>query len=174
MKDLSQQYHIVEEAIRQLGVDPVTCRRKTEGQWNLRKGSARVWIDLWYIPSERRSYFQVMSPVVPIPKDNREAFYEYLLQITDKMYGVSTTLYDGWAWMKAIREVEDMSITEAKALLVRVGNYADHYDDILMDAFGLRDVLPHHSSDDRDNVAAPEVPTEAGVSTEDLPGKSDN
>jgi hypothetical protein len=157
VEDLASQYQIVEDAIRALGVDPVTCRRKTQGQWNLRKGSARVWVDLWYIESEKRSYFQVMSPVVPIPKDNQEKFFEELLRINDKLFGVAFTVYDGWSWLKVIREVEEMSVKEAQAIMVRVGNYADLYDDRLQLAYHVKGAKAQAASDGA-MPNAPEVP----------------
>lgn len=148
MQDLTPYYQIVEECIQELGVDPVGCRGKEPGQWNLRKGSARVWIDLWHIESENRAYYQVMSPVLPIPKENVKAFYEELLLINDKLFGVAFTVHKNWAWLKVVREVEGMDHNEAMAMMVRVGKYADRYDNELADRYGVKLPIPGQSPDE--------------------------
>lgn len=136
--NLEDYYHIVEDAISELGVDPEGCRGKGDGQWNLRKGSAKIWLDLWHIERMRRAYFQVMSPVVPVPTSRREEFLMELLEINDRLFGVAFAVFDDWAWLKSIREVDDLDVSEAVAMLRRVGEYADQYDDLLMDKYSIR------------------------------------
>ena len=130
--DLSPLYNIIESCIADLGVDPATARGNSPGQWSLIKGSAKVWIDLWYIEREGRPYYQVMSPVLAIPATNQAAFFQELLEINDKLFGVAFTIYNGWAWLKVIRECDGMDKNEAFAMLTRIGNYADQYDDVLI------------------------------------------
>ena len=154
--DLKPLYEIVEKAITSIGVDPKPCRRGAPGQWNMRKGSARIWLDLWFIEEEGRAYFQVMSPVVPVPNARKEEFFEELLSVTDRLFGVAFTLYDGWAWIKSIREVDDMSVSEAKAMLIRVGNYADHYDNVLIDKYNI--TIPTKKDGDDNRGAARKAP----------------
>ncbi len=157
--NLEPLFKIVENAISDVGVDPKPCRRGEPGQWNMRKGSARIWLDLWYIEEEGRAYFQVMSPVVPVPMKRREEFFEEILTVTDRLFGVAFTLYDGWAWIKSIREVDDMSKSEAKAMIIRVGNYADHYDNLLIDKYDITmGESKSGSGKDSDSRSAPKVP----------------
>lgn len=163
--ELQPLYEIVEQAIASIGVDPKPCRRGGAGQWNMRKGSARIWLDLWFIEEEGRAYFQVMSPVVPVPKQRQEAFYKELLTVTDRLFGVAFTLYDGWAWIKSIREVEDLSVSEAKAMLIRVGNYADHYDNVLIDKYNI--TIPTREATDDDRGAARKAPRLPELKQED-------
>lgn len=140
--DLSPYYQLVENTITKLGIDPSTCRSKNNdgavkpGAWNLKKGSAKVWIDLWYIEKENRPYFQVMSPVMQIPANKQGELFKELLEINDKLYGVAFTIYNKWVWLKVIREVDGMDESEAFAMLTRIGNYADQYDDALMQKYG--------------------------------------
>ena len=138
MVDLTPQFDLVEACIKDLGVDPAICRGEKPGQWSLVKGSAKVWIDCWYIEREARAYFQVMSPVMKIPTDalKRSALYEELLTINDKLFAVAFTIYNNWVWLKVIRETDGMDQKEAFALLTRIGNYADQYDDDLIAKFG--------------------------------------
>jgi hypothetical protein len=126
--DLQPYYDVVESSITDLGVDPVDCRGENPGQWNLRKGETTVWIDLWYIERENRPYFQVMSPIFKIPTDadTKNRLFEELLSINDTLYGVAFTTYKEWIYIKVIREADGMDKGEAQAMLLRVGNYADH------------------------------------------------
>jgi len=126
--DLQPYYDVVESSITDLGVNPVDCRGENPGQWNLRKGETTVWIDLWYIEREDRPYFQVMSPIFKIPTDadTKNRLFEELLSLNDTLYGVAFTTYKEWIYIKVIREADGMDKGEAQAMLLRVGNYADH------------------------------------------------
>ena len=135
MANLDPKYKLVETAIARLGVDPAKCRGQKPGQWSLIRGSVKVWLDLWHIEKENRAYFQVMSPVVKIPTEQKEQFYEELLKINDKLFGVAFSLYKENAWIKVIREVDGMDENEAFAMITRVGNYADKYDDELKNKY---------------------------------------
>jgi len=136
MEDLQQYFAMVERVITGFGVDPAVCRGDKPGMWRLYKGSAEVWIDIWHVEREERAYFQAMSPVMPVPTQNREAFYKELLELSDQMYGVAFTIYKDWAYIKVIREVNKLDQDEIEATLNRVGIYADDYDDMLKTKYG--------------------------------------
>jgi hypothetical protein len=137
MQDLNPYFTMVEDIIRGLGVDPSLCRGQNPGQYSLMLGSARVWIDVWYIESQGRAYFQAMSPVMRLPiRESQHAFFQELLEINDKLYGVAFTVYNGWAWLKHIRETDGLDKSEAEAMIHRIGVYADNYDDYLKGKYG--------------------------------------
>lgn len=137
MQDLSPYFLMVEDIIRGLGVDPALCRGQNPGQYSLMLGSARVWIDVWFIESQNRAYFQAMSPVMRLPIVERQAaFFQELLEVNDKLYGVAFTVYNGWAWLKHIRETDGLDRSEAEAMINRIGVYADQYDDYLKGKYG--------------------------------------
>lgn len=129
MSDLTQHYQIIENCIKRLGVDPAVCRGEKPGQWNLKKGSASVWIDVFKREKDYYGYFQCMAPVVQIPQNRKEEFYQELLELNHSLYGVAMTKYKDWIYIKTIRELKDMSEDEAFAMITRIGNYADDYDD---------------------------------------------
>jgi hypothetical protein len=74
---------------------------------------------------------------MPLPKDRKDEFFKELLSINDKLFGVAFAIYDEWAWLKCIREVDNMSVSEALAIIRRVGYYADEYDDLLMKKYNV-------------------------------------
>lgn len=135
MEKLEHYYEVVENCIRTLHVDPALCRSVKTGQWDLRVGSASVWIDVWKLENQEYGYLQVMAPVVKIPPVNRETFYKEILTINHQLYGVAMTLFEDYIYVKMIRELEDLSESEALAMINRIGNYADEYDDLLQRKF---------------------------------------
>jgi hypothetical protein len=140
MEKIDYYYGIIENCIRKLGADPAKSRGEKPGQWDLKKGSANVWIDIWQEKQSADStdnygYFQAMAPVVLVPGQNQEEFYKELLSINHKLYGVGFTVFENWAYIKTVRELQDLSESEALAMINRVGNYADEYDDILQQKY---------------------------------------
>ena len=132
MEDLQKYFNIVEGCITKLGVEPSSCRGEKPGQWSLKKGSVNVWIDVFHLEKEKRAYFQVMSQVMNVPPTNKEALFEELLSINDRLFGVAFTIYKNIVWLKVIREVQGLDEDEAFAMITRIGNYADQYDDELI------------------------------------------
>ena len=138
MNTIQHYYNLVDECIREIGVDPEATRQKDVngqirmGAWTLFKGTAQVWIDVWHIEKENRPYFQVMCPVMNFPEATLQSnLFKELLEINDKLYGVAFTIYQNQVWLKTIRECEGLDKSEALAQITRVGNYSDQYDDYL-------------------------------------------
>lgn len=127
--DLQPYFQMVENCIRKLGVDPSICRGQNPGQWDLKKGSASVWIDVFKREQDHFGYFQCMAPVVQIPQDNTKEFYEEVLEKNHTLYGTAMTKYKDWIYMKSIRELNGLDEDEMMATLNRVGTYADENDD---------------------------------------------
>ena len=134
-ENLNKYYQMVQRCIHNLGVDPEQCRGSKPGSWTLNKGSIQVWVDVWYIEREERSYLQIMSPVMKVPQLSREQLFRELLQINDRLFGVAFTVYKDTVWLKHVRETENLQESEILNTLHRVGNYADQYDDILKEKY---------------------------------------
>ena len=93
MKNIEHYYEIVDNCIKRLGVDPAICKGDKPGQWDLKKGSASVWIDVWKKENEDYGYMQIMAPISEIPATNKEAFYQEVLEINHDLYGVEMTKF---------------------------------------------------------------------------------
>jgi hypothetical protein len=135
--DLTSYYQLVENAIKSLGVDPEMCRGDNPGQWNLASGSANVWIDVFQREGENEGYFQCMGPVCEVPQNNREAFFQEVLEINHGLYGAAMTKYEGNIFMKSIRELTGLDESEIISTMNRIGSYGDQYDDYLKDKYGV-------------------------------------
>ena len=134
MADLQKTYNIVEECIRSLGVDPAVCRGQNAGQWDLKKGSASVWVDVWQ-NDDGWSYLMIMAPICDIPQDNTVEFFTEILEINHKLYGCAMTKYEDKIYLKTVREAEGLDQEEAMAMFNRIGNYSDDYDDYLQQKY---------------------------------------
>ena len=130
MDNLRYYYNIIEQAIAKIGLDPQITRKAT-GQWTIKKGQIPVWIDVFYSQAHKRAYFQAVSPVMKMPNKNQGALALELLQLNNQFYGVAFTTNQGYIFIKTIREAEGMDMNEALAMILRVGNYADQYDNVL-------------------------------------------
>lgn len=131
MQQLQFFYNIVENAIAKLGIDPQVARRPKAGQWTIRKGQVPVWIDVFHSQQEQRIYFQVASPIMKMPHNGKAELALELLELNNLLYGVAFCTSKGNLFIKTIREAEGLDLNEAHAMILRVGNYADKYDDQL-------------------------------------------
>ena len=46
MSNLEMNYQIVENGIKDLGIDPVSCREEKAGQWTFNRGSVSIVVGL--------------------------------------------------------------------------------------------------------------------------------
>lgn len=125
--DLKPTFAVVEAAITELEVDPKESQGENEGQWSLSIDTFSIWVDVWYVEDQEQAYFQVMTPVIELPKEVKEGFYKKLLEYNDELYQIAFSVFEGWVWLKEIREIENLDKEEALNTLLRVGNYATSY-----------------------------------------------
>ena len=129
-------FDLVEEALTEYKIDPLTARGEQPGQWNLKLGSASVWVDVFQSKDAQGNltnygYLQLMAPVCDVPVNNQHLFTKELLEINHSLYGVSFTIFKEKAYIKSIRELEGLDKSEIKSTFDRVGIYADDWDDKL-------------------------------------------
>ena len=130
MDNLKFYYNIVENAIARIGLDPQVAR-KGPGKWTITKGQIPVWVNVFFSAQAKRIYFQVAAPVMKMPPQNQGELALELLQLNNQLYGVAFCTNNGNIFIKTIREAEGLDNNEANAMIMRVGNYADQYDDLL-------------------------------------------
>jgi len=141
MDQPSTQYiDLIEQALEHLQLDPAEARGDNPGQWNLKRGTATVWIDIYEIEEQKGEYFQVLSPVMTLPeeKDKQFELFEFLLYQNSKLFGIAFSVMDGAVYLKFIREVEGLDLSEIVTTIGRAGNYCDFFNDKLVKKFGGR------------------------------------
>lgn len=136
---LEAYFRIIEKAILKIGIDPEKCRGEKTGRWSLQKGSINIMIDVWMLEKEQRTYFQTVAPIMKIPKGSNSVLTEELLEINHALFGAAFSIFQEIIYLKTTREIEGLDVSEAYQTILRIGNYADYYDDILKGKY------PHHT-----------------------------
>jgi hypothetical protein len=133
---IQHYYGLLEEVLIDFKIDPASARGQQSGQWNLKLGSANVWVDIFQSKDAQGNltnygYLQVMAPICDVPVNNQHLFTKELLEVNHSLYGVAFTIFQEKAYIKSIRELHGLNKSEIKSTLDRVGIYADEWDDKL-------------------------------------------
>lgn len=139
---ISHYYTMFEQVLTDYKVDPATARGEHPGQWNLKLGSASVWVDIFQSKDaqgnlQQYGYLQVLAPVCDVPVNNQHLFTKELLEINHSLYGVGFTIFKDKAYIKSIRELQGLDSSEVRSTLDRVGIYANDWDDKLKAKYGI-------------------------------------
>lgn len=139
---IQHYYDMFEQVLTEYKVDPATARGQAPGQWNLKLGSASVWVDIFQSKDAQGNlaqygYLQMLAPVCDVPVNNQHLFTKDLLEINHSLYGVGFTIFKDKAYIKSIRELQGLDISEIKSTLDRVGIYANDWDDKLKAKYGI-------------------------------------
>lgn len=139
---IQHYYSLFEQVLTEYKIDPAMARGQAPGQWNLKLGSASVWVDIFQSKDAQGNlaqygYLQVLSPVCDVPVNNQHLFTKELLEINHSLYGVAFTIFKDKAYIKSIRELQGLDNSEIKSTLDRVGIYANDWDDKLKAKYGI-------------------------------------
>ena len=141
MSILTDYYKIVEEVIKNLGIDPIECREMDEddivedGQWNLSKGNASIWIDVFYDETNKENYFQVFCPLIEVPNGKMGEVATDALEIGHILFGIGFTRVENWLYLKHIRELTDLSKNEISNIIDRIGAYGEEYEEYFREKY---------------------------------------
>jgi hypothetical protein len=139
---IQHYYNMFEQVLVDFKVDPTTARGQAPGQWNLKLGSASVWVDVFQSKDAQGNlaqygYLQILAPVCDVPVNNQHLFTKELLEINHSLYGVAFTIFKDKAYIKSIRELQGLDVSEIRSTLDRVGIYANDWDDKLKAKYGI-------------------------------------
>jgi hypothetical protein len=120
---ITTYYQLIEDSIKELGLNPEDVRGKQEGQWNLKKGRFDIMMDVW--EQENIHLFQIVAPLCSLPADNKEEFLMHLLQ---KNYGLNSVAYsimEDTVFLKFTSEANTLSKPMILALLNKIAFYCE-------------------------------------------------
>ena len=136
MVNLAVYEKMINEFISSLGIDPEQCRRRPRPLWSLYKGSALVYIELF--KADNIDFIEASCPIMKLPSRNLLVFYRKLLELNFQLLGVKFLIRDEWVYLSENRQVLGMEFAELKAMVERVGSFADQWDDPLIEEFKTR------------------------------------
>jgi hypothetical protein len=136
---------MVEEVISELGLSASENRLQSETgnpAWGLLKGSAQVFV--FVNPGSAQDEYnslQVVAPVMQLPEAPNAvaALMRHLLELNAReLAGAAFGLKGSTVVLTVDRSTQDLDRSEVKEMIVRVGYYADTFDDALVSQFGGR------------------------------------
>ena len=135
-------YDLIEQVLTEYKIEVAAARGQAPGQWNLKLGSASVWVDVFQSKDAQGNltnygYMQVLAPVCDVPVDNQHLFTKELLEANHGLYAVAFTIFKDKAYIKSIRELQGLDKSEVMSTFDRVGIYADEWDDKLKAKYGI-------------------------------------
>jgi hypothetical protein len=141
--NLKSTREMVERVISELGLAPAENRLHTDDgspAWGLMRGSAQVFI--FVRPgAEDESYnsIQVISPLMKVPEATqaRLSLFQRLLELNaQEIAGAAFGIKDETVVIITDRSTQDLDRSEVKDMILRVGYFADTFDDALVTQFG--------------------------------------
>ena len=139
--EMDRVSHLVETHLQSEGLDLEQVRIRTRDgtpAWTFVQGSALVRVYLRPGAGDL-VYFQTVAPVVLVPEENREAFYQFLLSANaDTLWSCAFAVRDGVALVTADRTTVDLDLSEVVEMVESVAGYADQFDDLLVDRFSAQ------------------------------------
>lgn len=103
----------------------------------IQRGSAQGSVAVLRDPTEEMPLLVVRLSIMPAPRRDLERFLATLLELNHRFHGRAAFSLDdlGMVYLTAGRPVSDLDEGEVLDLLLWTSEQADHYDDILMEAF---------------------------------------
>lgn len=141
-EQLPQMISAIEEALRMAAVNPDDCRTSGgDTQWNLKSHDIEIWIDIYSAEEEGRLYFQVMSPLVMVPENDKEAFFRHLLELNYQLIGTHFVVYKEGVYLKYMRDALNISTEEVYNVLNRFSRFAHVFQKGFATKFGATSLV---------------------------------
>lgn len=134
---------MVERVITEIGLIPDDNKLETDDgsvAWGLMRGSAQVFI--FIRPGDNEQEFnsiQIVAPILKVPeaRSNQSVLFEKLLELNaSEITGAAFGLKEGTVVILTDRSTEDLDRSEVKDMILRIGYFADHFDDALVSQYG--------------------------------------
>jgi hypothetical protein len=141
VNDFATAKALVENALKEIGVDPDGVRAKDApdvASWTLKRGSAQILVGLARREPLKAVFLRVVSPVIAVPEaGKREALFVHLLELNANGLGNCAFGIVGERIVAlSERPAEGMDAGEVEQIVRQVAAVADTYDDRLAQEFG--------------------------------------
>jgi hypothetical protein len=107
--------------------------------WAFTHGSARIEAYLTYGVDNKAAYLQVVAPIVTLsPESPVLPLYRFMLEENLNMVTAAFGIYETTIYIFYERPLEGLDAVEAKAIMTKIADYADDYDNYIVDNYGGR------------------------------------
>ena len=129
-KTFPDAFAMVDDYLARLSLPPLD----ENGYAMARQGSASIAVNVL----DEHGVLLLLSPIMPVPKEGREAFYRRLLELSflstaDAAFAIDAA--KDIVFVRALRRLSSLEFEEFDTLLGAVGRVADEWDDILKREF---------------------------------------
>lgn len=137
--ELSAIQALVEAQLKDYGLDPVDSRLDPfrNGNWAFSAGSAEVLIVIEAGPDDGEYILEARSQLLELAGDT-SALFAHVLELNATIVGGAFAVSGGFLEVRANRRCDGLQQVELHQLVMDVAALADHYDDMLSEAFGMR------------------------------------
>lgn len=130
-KTYPDPFAMVDDYLARLGLAPLD----ENGYAMARQGSASIAVNVL----DEHGVLLLLAPIMPVPKEGREAFYRRLLELSflstaDAAFAIDAA--KDLVFVRALRRLSGLEFEEFDVLLGAVGKVADEWDDVLKREFG--------------------------------------
>lgn len=134
---VQQAVAIIEQTIRDFGLDPDENRAESGYRWDLTRGSASIGINLFHIDEERIG-LEISSRIMDLPEMplSRLELLDEVMDLNARLVGGWFCAYDGGLLFIYKRGIEGLDSSELRSIIDNQSYYADKYDDELRERFG--------------------------------------
>ncbi len=130
-QELTELARFCEEAIKDMGIDPIIARKGYES-WRFHKGSSEIRIFVY-----SKNYLFATSPINIFPKQNMEPLLRFLLSENVKPFQFGSYKNEIYVSYRVhISDIFSDSKEEVKKNLTQLANRADDLDNYLFNTFG--------------------------------------
>jgi len=131
---------MVETYFKHRGLNAENHRLDSNEQigWWLKEGSAEVYILVQNSENETGAVLRISSPLVLVPKDNKEAFYRRLLDLNTNLSSCALATHGNIVLVVSQRPTAGLVQEELDELVWNAAYVADLLDNKLADEFGAQ------------------------------------
>ncbi|MDA7817411.1 trypsin-like peptidase domain-containing protein [Sulfurimonas sp.] len=130
---------VVEEILEELNIN-VTLSRRSQASWIVDSGSAEIEISYY-----ENGIIIGESKLCAIPSNKIDEVYDYLLNENEKLSYLQFAINENSIYLSYIIIDSSLTLKEGKIALARLLDYANKYDDILINKYGA---IKHKKDED--------------------------
>lgn len=135
---LIQHAATVDNILQGLGINPGSAQIPTANGYGWRFQWGTATIEIYISVHDQYQYFQVLAPIITLPTSNLLPFYRRMLELNLQLTNASFGVYQDIVFIFSERQLQGLDQNEAEFLITMVAQYADQFDDDLVNEFGGR------------------------------------